>query len=205
MVRTPSTLMMCQPNCVLTGSEISPSFSLKAASENSGTMRSLVNQPRSPPLPEGSFDSSVATLAKSSPPLTRAQRFFGLLLGRQQDVAGVDLLLRRLGLGRLVIGLPLRLLGRRGLADGAKQLLHRQLLAIIGHLALELRRRGQLVGLGLLGREFEVDEIVENVLLPRRPFELLRQAWADVGHRVGDIFVGDRLAVDLGQHLRIGH
>ena len=64
--------------------------------------------------------------------------------------------------------------------------------------------RGQLVGLGLLGRELEVDEIVEHVLLPRRAFELLRQAGADVGHRVSDVLIGDRRAVDLGQHLRIG-
>ena len=64
--------------------------------------------------------------------------------------------------------------------------------------------RGQLVGLGLLGRELEVYEIVEHVLLPRRSFKLLGQARADIGHRVGDVLIGDRLAIDLGQHLRIG-
>ena len=64
--------------------------------------------------------------------LDSRERRLGLVLGRQQDVAGVDLLLRRLRLGGLVIGLPLRLLGRRGLGDGAEQLLHRQLVAIVG-------------------------------------------------------------------------
>ena len=45
------------------------------------------------------------------------QRLFRLVLGRQEDVAGVDLLLRRLRLGGLIIGLPLRFLGRRRLGD----------------------------------------------------------------------------------------
>ena len=132
------------------------------------------------------------------------ERRLRLVLGRQQDMAGMDLLLRRLRLGGLVIGLPLRLIGRRSLGDRAEQLLHRQLVAVIGHLARELRAVRELVGLGLLGRELEVDEIVEHVLLPRRAFEFLRQAGADVGHRVGDVALGDRRAVDLGQHLRIG-
>ena len=115
----------------------------------------------------------------------------------------MDFLLWRLSLGCVVIGLPLRFLGRGGLADGAEQLLHRQFLAIVGELALELGRRGQLVGLGFLGRELEIDEIVEHVLLPRRAFELLRQAGADVDQRVGDVLIGNRLAIDLGQNLRI--
>src|SRR6202020_3610204 len=84
-----------------------------------------------------------------------------------------------------------------------EQLLHRQFLAIVGELALELGRRGQLVGLGFLGREVEIDEIVEHVLLPRRAFELLRQAGADVDQRVGDVLIGNRLAIDLGQNLRV--
>ena len=132
------------------------------------------------------------------------ERGLCLVLGRQQDMTGVDFLLRRLGLRGLVIGLPLRLLGRRGLGDGAEQFLHRELLTIVGQLAVERWSGRELIGFGLLGGELEIDEIVENVLLPRRPFELLRQAGADVGHRVGDVLVGDRLTVDLGQHLRIG-
>ncbi len=135
--------------------------------------------------------------------LDSSVRLLGFFLGRQKNVPRMDFLLRRLGLGRLVIGLLLRFLGRGGLANGGEQLLHAQLLAIIGELALELGRRSQLVGLGFLGRELEIDEIVEHVFLPRRAFELLRQAGADVGHRVGDILIGDRLAVDLGQHLRV--
>jgi hypothetical protein len=38
LVRLSSTLMTCQPNWVLTGSEICPESSLKAASENYGTI-----------------------------------------------------------------------------------------------------------------------------------------------------------------------
>ena len=167
-------------------------------------MRSLVNQPRSPPSPDGSLESFGRHLGEVLACLDASERGLRLVLGRQQDVAGVDFLLRRLRLGGLVIGLALRLLGRRRLGDGAEQLLHRQLVAIVGELAFELRGGGQLVGLGLLGGELEVDEIVEHVFLPRRAFELLRQAGADVGHRVGDVVLGDRRAVDLRQHLRIG-
>ena len=45
-----STVMMCQPNWVLTGWEISPSFRAKAALSNSGTNWPLTSAPRSPPL-----------------------------------------------------------------------------------------------------------------------------------------------------------
>src|SRR5262249_39373324 len=41
-LRLSSTLSTCQPNCVLTGSEILPLSSLKATVENSGTICSLV-------------------------------------------------------------------------------------------------------------------------------------------------------------------
>ena len=136
--------------------------------------------------------------------LDAGERRLRLVLGRKQDVAGVDFFLRRLGLRGLVIGLALRLLGRRRLGDRAEQLLHRQLLAIIGELAFELGSSGQFIGLGLLGRKLEVDEIVEDVFLPRRAFELLRQAGADIGHRVRDVLLGDRLAVDFRQYLRVG-
>ena len=75
--RFSSSLMTCQPNWLFTGSETSPGASLKAVSAKGCTMRSLVKKPRSPPSPfePGSFDSSAATLAKSSPPLTRAAAF----------------------------------------------------------------------------------------------------------------------------------
>ena len=44
-----STVMMCQPNCVLTGWEISPSFSAKATFSNSGTSWPFWIGPRLPP------------------------------------------------------------------------------------------------------------------------------------------------------------
>ena len=44
------TVMMCQPNCVFTGWEISPSFRAKATFSNSGTNWPLTSAPSSPPL-----------------------------------------------------------------------------------------------------------------------------------------------------------
>ena len=110
-MRRSSTLMMCQPNWLFTGSEIWPGCSLNAASANSGTMRSLVNQPRSPPSPAGSLDSSVATLAKSSPFLTRSSAAFasssvGSRMWRAWTSSD-----RRIGLGGVVVGLVLGLVG----------------------------------------------------------------------------------------------
>ena len=42
LCRFSSTLIICQPNCVFTGSDICPASNLKAASENSGTIWSFV-------------------------------------------------------------------------------------------------------------------------------------------------------------------
>ena len=116
----------------------------------------------------------------------------------------MDFFLRRLGLGGLVVSLVLGLLGGRRLGDRAQKLLHRQLVAIIGELLGEFRGLVELVGHGLPGGELEIDQVVENVFLPGRALELLRQAGADVGHGDGDVLVGDRRAVDLGQNLGIG-
>ena len=121
------------------------------------------------------------------------ERRLGLVLGRQQDVAGVDLRLRRLGLGRLVIGLVLGLVGRAALATCRS--------AAPPSRACRGNRRGwraksavcvELVGIGLLGDELEVDEIVEHIFLALGALELLGQARADVGHRVVDVVLGDR-------------
>ena len=53
--------------------------------------------------------------------LDARQRLLGVVLGRQQDVAGVDFRLRRLRLGGVVIGLVLGVVGRGGLGDVAQQ------------------------------------------------------------------------------------
>ena len=58
-------------NGLFTGSETCPTSSLNAASANSGTMRSLVNQPKSPPSEPASFETSLAIVANSSPPMIR--------------------------------------------------------------------------------------------------------------------------------------
>ena len=111
---------------------------------------------------------------------------------------------RRLRLGRLVIGLVLGLVGGGLGGDVGQQRLHRQLVVIIGQAPFEGRALVQLVGRGLFGDELHIDEIVEHILLARGPFELLRQARADILQRVVDVVLGDRNAVDLGEHLGVG-
>jgi len=136
--------------------------------------------------------------------LDAGERRLGLLLGRQQDVARVDLLDRRIGLGGLVIGLVLGLVGRRRRADLVEQRLHRQLVAVVGEPPVEFGALIELVGLGLGGGELEVDEVVEQVFLARRAFELLREAGTEVLQRVGEVVLRDRLPVDLGENARVG-
>ena len=58
--------------------------------------------------------------------------------------------------------------------------------------------------MALAGRQAQIDQIVEHVFLARRAFELLRQARADVLQRVGDVVLGDRRSVDLGENARVG-
>ena len=64
------------------------------AAANSGTMRSGVNQPRSPPLVlEESIESRLASSSNFSPFSRRCDDLLRERLGRHQDVAGVVLLL----------------------------------------------------------------------------------------------------------------
>ena len=75
-----------------------------------GTMRSLVNQAESPTLPDGSLESWRLRLGEVLAALNSRERLLGF--ARRQNPQCVDFLLRRLCLGRVVIGLPLRFLGQ---------------------------------------------------------------------------------------------
>ena len=97
--------MMCQPNCVCTGSEIWPTSSAKAASSKGFNIWPLPKKPRSPPSALGSFDFSLATVAKSSPFFSRSAISFASASVLDEDVARVDLLLRLQALDLLVIDL----------------------------------------------------------------------------------------------------
>jgi len=63
--------MICQPNCVFTGPDISPFFIENAVFSNSLTIWPWPNQPKSPPLlPEGHCDFACA-IASKLPPLAK--------------------------------------------------------------------------------------------------------------------------------------
>ena len=167
-------------------------------------MRSLVNQPRSPPSPAGSFDNSVATLAKSSPALTRASAALASSSVGSRMWRHVDFQLRRLLLGGGVVGLALGLLGRGRFRGAGQQPLHRQLVVVVSQPAREVGAAVELVRQRLLGDELEIDEIIEHVFLPLGTLHLLGKAGADVDQRVVEVVLGNRDAVDLGEHFRVG-
>src|SRR5471032_3411386 len=110
----------------------------------------------------------------------------------------------RIGFGGLVIGLVLGLVGGGFGRDVGQQRLHRQLVVIIGHAAFEGGAGVLLVLGGLFGDQLHVDEVVERILLARRPVELLRQARPDIQQSVVDVFLGYRRAVDFGEDLGFG-
>jgi len=63
-----STLIICHPNCVLTGSLISPTAIENAASEKGLTIASFLKAPSCPPLSlDGPSEKVFASSAKSSP------------------------------------------------------------------------------------------------------------------------------------------
>ena len=65
------TFITCHPNCVFTGFDNSPVFSVNAAISNSLTICPLPNQPRSPPdLADGHVLFALAISPKSFPCLT---------------------------------------------------------------------------------------------------------------------------------------
>ena len=104
-------------------------------------MRSLVNQPRSPPsaFEPGSFEISAATLAKSSPPLIARGDLLRVGLVLHEDVAGVHLLLGLHQLDGLVVERVLGLGRHRLLGLLLEVVVEQELVAEIGELALELR------------------------------------------------------------------
>ena len=112
----------------------------------------------------------VGDLAEVFAVLHAGERGLGLLLGRHQNMAGMDLGLRRMRLGGIVVDLLHRRVGRRVLGDLAEQILHQDLVVVIGHFAGEIGVAFELVGRGLLGDELQIDEVVQDIGLdaPRR-------------------------------------
>ena len=103
----------CQPYCVCTGFWVySPGFSAITAPENSGSMRSGVNQPRSPPLVlEESIESLLGDVFELLALVQAVDDLLRERLGGHQDVARVVFLLGHGADLRLVLGAQL-LLGR---------------------------------------------------------------------------------------------
>ena len=128
---------------------------------------------------------------------------FGLFLGRQKDMARVDFRLRRLRLGGGVVGFVFVFVGHRRFGDVSHHRFHGEFVVVIGHAAGDVGRSVLFVGGGLFGHQLQVDEIIDHVFFAGRAVHLRGQGGTDVGQRVIDVLLGDRRAVDLGEHFGI--
>ena len=126
----------------------------------------------------------------------------GLVLGLDQDVAGVNFLLAGDLLGGVLIDLLHGLVGGRGLAFGRQQAVHQQPVARERQPLLEILVVLDLLVLGGLGDDLHVDQERQHVVLLGRRIHL-REAGPEflLGER--NVALADLGAVDLGEH-RVG-
>src|ERR1700730_7674558 len=159
--RVSSSLMMCQPYWVCTGSVVkSPFFRPLTASPKGLTMRAVVNQSRSPAF--------VFELCSA---LDLLDELIGLFLGRHQDVRSV--VLRLIG-GGVVRGMQVLIRGFIALhvllRGGVRQNLRAEQSDAGGDLRILIKS----ALLGLNSDELHVDHLVEDLILLFR---------GNVGHR----------------------
>ena len=202
-MRWPSTWITCQPNCVLTGSEIWPSFSLKAASAK-GRHHALLGEPAEiAALGSRVLRHLLGDLGEILTGLEPLQNRLGIRLGGDEHVTGVDLLLRLLRRRSLIVDLVQgRIVGNR-LGDAGQHRLHQDLVLGIFHLGREARRLIRPVGFGLLRHQSGVDEVIEDVGVARLALELLLQLRSEILGGQRHVELCDLLAVDGGEY-RLG-
>ncbi len=126
----------------------------------------------------------------------------GLVLGLEQDVAGVHFLVAGDLLGGLLIDLLHRLIGGGGLALGGQQLIHQD--AVAGEIepALEIGPLGDLLVLGGLGDDLHVDQERQHIF-PLGGGVHLGEVRGQFLFSQSDVVLADFDAVNLGEY-RIG-
>ncbi len=123
----------------------------------------------------------------------------GLVLGLDQDVAGMDFLLAGDLLGSLLIDLLHGLVGGRSLALGGEQTVHQQAAAGEGQAPLEVFGVLDLLVLGGLGDDFQVDQEGQHIVLLGGRVHL-REAGAEFLFRERDVALADLNTVNLGEN-----
>ncbi len=126
----------------------------------------------------------------------------GLILGLDQDVAGVDFLLARDLLGGILIDLLHGLVGGRSLAFARQQAVHQEPVARERQPLLEIVVVLDLLVLGGLGDDLHVDQERQDVVLLGRGIHL-GEARTEFLLGEGHVALADLRAVNLGEH-RIG-
>ena len=121
-----------------------------------------------------------------------------LVLGIDQNVAGVDLLLARHLLNGLIIELMQRALRDRCLAFLLQHRFHQQLAARIGEPALEILAVLHFLGFGRLRHQDHVGQIFGEILVPGLPGH--RQVGSDVLFGDGEVARPDFRTVDARDH-----
>jgi ABC-type multidrug transport system ATPase subunit len=120
------------------------------------------------------------------------------------EVAGVNLGLRLLALGDIVVGLLDVGVGIGRCGELAQIGLGQELFAQIGEATNEIRVGGEFVGLRLLRHHLGRDQIIEDRLVAGRALDFARQPRFEILAREREILVGDVDAVHAGQNLRCG-
>ena len=123
----------------------------------------------------------------------------GLVLGLDQDVAGVNFHFTGDLLGGLLIDLLHGLIGGRGLALGGEQAVHQQAAARERQTLLEVFGILDLLVLGGLGDDFQVDQEGQHIVLLGRRVHL-REAGAEFLFCERDVALADLNTVNLGEN-----
>ena len=199
MVRLSSTLMMCQPNWVFTGSEIS----LAELERHLGEFRHHLVLGEIAEIAALGRARILRLLLGERGEIRAAfelgEHGLGFVFGRNEDVARVHLLLARHLLDGFFVDLAFRFVGQRGLARVLQQRFHQEPVAIEREPPLDIRPVAEFLLLGRLREHDHVDEIGDEIiaLLLRRH---RRHIGADFLLGEGEVALADIDAVNAGDH-----